>query len=141
MGILALIPALTPIVEKVLDFIPDPAEKARAQAAATQAMLDAAMQMAAAQTDIDKVEAASSSLFVAGWRPFVGWCCGGAFAYQFIAQPLLSWLANLIVVNIGGTVPILPTLDTSQLTTILLGMLGLGAMRSYDKAQGTTSGH
>lgn len=141
MAFLAALPMVTPIIEKVLDYIPDPVQKAAAAQAALQAQLDAVTQAAAQQTDIDKVEAASSSLFVAGWRPFVGWCCGGAFAYQFIAQPLLSWLANLIVVNLGGTVPILPTLDTSQLTTVLLGMLGLGAMRSYDKTQGATSGH
>jgi len=141
MGILALIPMIAPVVEKVLDYIPDPVEKAKAQAAAAQAQLDAMVQAAAAQTDINKVEAASNSVFVAGWRPFVGWCCGGAFAYQFVFQPFLGWIANLVVVNLGGTVPQLPTLDTSQLTTVLLGLLGLGAMRSYDKVQGTTKGH
>jgi hypothetical protein len=141
MAFLAALPIITPIIEKVLGFIDDPAQRAQAAQAALQAQLDAVAASAAQQTDIDKIEAASTSLFVAGWRPFVGWCCGGAFAYQFIVQPLLSWLANLIVVNIGGTVPILPTLDTGQLTTVLLGMLGLGAMRSYDKVQGTASGH
>lgn len=141
MAFLAALPILTPIIDKVLDFIPDPVARAQAQATATQAVLDATVQAAAQQTDIDKVEAASESPFVAGWRPFVGWCCGAAFAYQFVIQPALNWLAGLIVVNLGGTVPQLPTLDVGQMMPVLLGMLGLGAMRSYDKMQGTGNGH
>jgi hypothetical protein len=142
MALLAAIPALTPIIGKLIDdFIPDPTAKAQAQAQAAQAQLQAALEQSQAQTDIDKTEAASTSIFVAGWRPFVGWVCGAAFGYQFILQPLLVWLAALVASGWGGHVPAAPALDTGSLITVLMSLLGLGAMRSFDKTQGTASGH
>lgn len=91
---------------------------------------------AEAQTDIDKTEAASPSLFVAGWRPFVGWICGTAFGVQFVVGPLGSWLASLV-----GHPAQFPNLDLGTMMPLLLGMLGLGGMRTYEKIQGVNSSH
>ena len=93
------------------------------------------MQLIIAQTEINKIEASSSDRFVSGWRPFVGWVCGTALAYQFIAEPLLRFIAQ-VVFKYGGTFPVL---QLGELNTILIGLLGLGAMRSFDKTKGTSS--
>jgi hypothetical protein len=85
------------------------------------------------QVEVNKVEAANASVFVAGWRPFAGWVCGAGLAYTFILRPLLPWFVNLF----GATVPELPAIDGDALMTLLLGMLGLGGLRSFDKVKGT----
>lgn len=82
------------------------------------------------QLDANKAEAASKSTFIAGWRPFVGWTCGAAFAWSFVLQPF----ATFILAAVHHTMT-LPTLDLSTMMPVLLGMLGLGAMRSYEKVQ------
>ena len=83
-----------------------------------------------AQIEVNKVEANSNSLFVAGWRPFVGWTCGVALCYHFVLQPFLLFLLH----SFGYQVD-LPVFDMTTLTTILLGMLGLGGMRSFEKVK------
>jgi hypothetical protein len=80
-----------------------------------------------AQTEVNKVEAASSSLFVAGWRPAIGWVGAISLFYQFIGYPLMLWLP----------IDPPPQIDSSQLYPIIMGMLGIAGMRSYDKAKGT----
>lgn len=82
------------------------------------------------QIEINKIEAASTKWWVAGWRPFIGWICGFSLFYSFVFQPLLLF----IVLSYGKTMT-LPPLEMSALMTILLGMLGLGMMRSYDKGK------
>ena len=89
-----------------------------------------------AQTDTNKVEAANTSVFVAGWRPFIGWVCGSAFAWTFVAAPMVSYGAAL-----AGHPLSLPALDLSQLSPVLMGMLGLGAMRTVEKVNGIKAGH
>jgi hypothetical protein len=84
-----------------------------------------------AQIEVNKTEAVHENIFVSGWRPFIGWICGTALAYHFILQPLLAFLIN----NVGGEAN-LPTFDMQSLLTVLMGMLGLGAMRSYEKVYG-----
>jgi len=88
------------------------------------------VQQITAQIDVNKQEAASPSMFVAGWRPFVGWVCGSAFAWAFVIQPL----ANFFLTSSGHTTQ-LPTLNLSQMMPVLLGMLGLGGLRTYEKVQ------
>lgn len=83
------------------------------------------------QIKVNMEEAKSSRLFVSGWRPFVGWVCGGAFAYNYIMMPFIVWIAAWA----SGTAPVMPELDMGELTTLLFGMLGLGAMRSFDKVK------
>lgn len=77
------------------------------------------------QTKINEAEAMHRSIFVAGWRPFIGWICGIAMAYNFI-------LRDLIIFAMGKDfVP--PALQMDHLMTVLMGMLGLGAFRTYEK--------
>ena len=84
-----------------------------------------------AQIDLNKQEAAHKSMFVAGWRPFVGWTCGVALAYHFVISPILGFVLVLAGVQVS-----MPTFEFSQLSTILMGMLGLGGLRSYEKMKG-----
>lgn len=81
-----------------------------------------------AQLEVNKAEAAHASLFVAGWQPFIGWVCGVAFAYHFVLQPQFAF----VLANAGSKVE-LPAFDMSELVTVLVGMLGLGGMRTAEK--------
>jgi len=87
-----------------------------------------------AQIAVNTEEAKSSSLFVSGWRPFVGWVCGASLAYVSILDPMVRFVAKVIF-GYGGTFPVIDTTITMQ---VLFGMLGIGAMRSFDKKQGTS---
>ncbi len=90
-----------------------------------------------AQTDIDVAEARNPNIFVAGWRPAVGWVCVLGLVYQFAACPLLSWLSAMP----GVHVPIPPALDTSTLTPLLLSLLGMGSLRTVEKIKGAAGNH
>lgn len=81
------------------------------------------------QVDINKIEAAHTSLLVAGWRPFIGWICGIAFAYAAIFEPLMRFVSAVLFGYSGA----FPAIDTMLTLQILFGILGLGAMRSFDK--------
>ena len=81
-----------------------------------------------AQLEINKVEAASRSVFVSGWRPFIGWSCGAAMALNFIVFPL----ASFVLAQTGHLVE-LPTLDMSEMMPVLMGLLGLGGLRTVEK--------
>jgi hypothetical protein len=83
------------------------------------------------QTEINKIEAAHRSIFVAGWRPFIGWVCGTALLYHYIARDLLAWLITII----APSTPMPPDLAMEHLMTVLLGMLGMGALRTVEKVQ------
>lgn len=93
------------------------------------------------QLEINKTEAQSSSVFVAGWRPFIGWVGGIALAYQFVAYPLMTWVWQIAKahgwIDTGLNPP--PVLDAQELWVILTGMLGMAGLRSYDKVKGTDS--
>lgn len=115
---------------------PDKTEAAKVQAAFQLAVLQGDVQNMLAQIDTNKQEAASNSLFVAGWRPFVGWCCGGAFAYSYIVQPFMEFIFAAAGHPVG-----LPKIDLSGMTPVLLGMLGLAGMRSYEKVAGNGNGN
>ena len=127
----ALIGPVTGLLDK---FIPDADEKARiAHELATMGEKHA-QQLALAQIEVNKAEAASGSIFKGGWSPAVGWVCASAFAYHFVLQPIL-----LFVVALTGTeLPTLPEFDMSTLLPVLGGMLGIGGLRSYEKKQGLT---
>lgn len=105
------------------------------------AQLNAHVQLLTGQMQINAKEAEHQSVFVAGWRPFIGWVGGLALAYQFIFYPLLLWVWAIATLQFdipaGFEPPALPVAD--DLYTIILGMLGIGAMRSYDKKNGTAT--
>lgn len=113
---------------------PDPKDQASAEALLIKTQMDAALAQAQQQIDINKIEAGSTNIFVSGWRPFVGWACGVAFAGHFIVLPTLNWLVQLF-----GHAPITIPFDMSTLSTVLMGLLGLGAMRSVEKVAGVAS--
>lgn len=113
---------------------PDPKDQASAEALLIKTQMDAALAQAQQQIDINKIEAGSTNIFVSGWRPFVGWACGAAFAGHFIVLPALNWLVQLF-----GHAPITIPFDMDTLSTVLMGLLGLGAMRSVEKVAGVAS--
>ena len=92
------------------------------------AELNAHVQSLTGQLDINKVEAGHASIFVAGWRPFVGWCCGFALLYASILEPLMRFIATML-----GYTGTFPAIDTNTTMQVLLGMLGLVGARSYEK--------
>jgi hypothetical protein len=115
---------------KVLDkFIPDPEAKAKAE----QELRAALLEWDGNQAEVNRAEAQHASVFVAGWRPFVGWTCGAAFAYHYVLQPLFVFVAVL-----GGKTLALPAFSMEALLTVLLGLLGLGGLRTYEKFKGVT---
>jgi len=89
-----------------------------------------ANELAKGQLEVNKVEAASKSLFVAGWRPFIGWVCGVGFLSNFILIPMSNF--GLAIAESAITIPMI---DTTQMMPVLMGMLGLGAMRTVEKVQ------
>jgi hypothetical protein len=118
-------PALS-LLEKV---IPDKKQREKlAHELATMAERHA-HETALAQIEVNKIEAGSGSNFKGGWRPAIGWICGAAFAYHFVVQPLLIFL----IVTFGGEVPDLPKFEMEALMTVLLGLLGLGSLRTFEK--------
>ena len=126
---------------RIIDkFIPDPAEKLKAQQALQQmqhdeliAFLEADKAVTVGQLEINKTEAASSSPFTSGWRPFVGWTCGAGFAVQFVVGPLGEWASALAEHPVK-----FPQIDLGTMMPLLFGMLGLGAYRTAEKIQGVT---
>ena len=91
-----------------------------------------AQQPALVQSEINKVEAAHKSVFVAGWRPFIGWVCGLALLYNFVLSGIMVWALMLS----RADTPPPPVLHIDVLTTILYALLGLGGMRTFEKLQG-----
>lgn len=95
-------------------------------------MADNGIKLALAQVDVNKTEAASTNWFVAGWRPATGWICAGALGYVAIFEPIARFAAQVWFHYTGG----FPVIDTTLTMQVLLGMLGLGALRSTEKVKG-----
>ena len=95
------------------------------------AQLDADLKLAQGQIAVNQVEAAAPSVFVAGWRPFIGWVCGMALAYKFVLAPMAAF-----VLAAYGHPVVLQVLDFSEMSTVLLGMLGIGGLRTIEKIKG-----
>lgn len=87
-----------------------------------------------AQIQVNTQEAQSTSLFVSGWRPFVGWVCGFALFYVAMLYPFMQFVANMV-----GYTGKFPDIDTTITMQVLFGMLGLGGMRTYEKAKGVAA--
>lgn len=127
--------AMGPILEGILRFIPDKSARAEAKELFEQNMLSAMTSLVQGQLEINKQEAQHTSIFVAGWRPAIGWICGVALAWNFVVQPLLLWGA-WVLPEFAPDIATAPKLDTDELMTVLLGMLGLGGLRTYEKRLG-----
>jgi hypothetical protein len=113
---------------------PDPEKAAQAKLELLKLQQSGELASMTAQTDINKEEAKSSSIFVSGWRPFVGWVCGSAFALHYLLLPV----ANFILVMTGHKEVIL-SFDMQTLLTLLMGLLGLGGYRTVEKVKGVAS--
>lgn len=106
---------------------PDKTEQEKAQLAAAVALVQG-------QLEVNKAEAANPSVFVSGWRPFVGWVCGCGFGIQFVVGPLAEWGSTFY----GHQVKF-PPMDLGVMLPLLLGMLGLGGLRTAEKIQGVAA--
>jgi hypothetical protein len=98
---------------------------------AEKAQLAAAVSMVQGQLDINRVEASSSSPFTSGWRPFIGWVCGSACAWNWIGLPI----AVFACAYFGKQIQLRPA-DLTEMWPLLLGMLGLGSLRTIEKVKG-----
>ena len=124
--------AIVELGAKLLDkIIPDKDAREKAQAELIKAAQDQDLQKALGQLRVNEKEAEHPSIFVAGWRPFIGWTCGVALVYNFIVYPLLQW-----AVVVAGSDIVPPPLFSENLMELVLGMLGLGALRTYEKFKG-----
>jgi hypothetical protein len=120
MGIMAFLPVLTTVIDKIFPDA-DSANKARLE------LMNQIMTSEKEQLEVNKIEAGNQSIFVSGWRPALGWICVFAFAYTYVVQPIVNiWLTHY------GYQP-LPTFNSDELYTVLMGMLGLGGLRSIEK--------
>lgn len=124
------------LLGKVLDRAwPDPAAKAAAAQAIAELQqagefkrLDVELAQLQMQADINKAEAASGDPFASRWRPFIGWVCGVGFAWNFIGLPVARLLCDIA----GQPIAITPA-DMTEMMPVLLGLLGLGGLRTYEK--------
>lgn len=120
-GVGAVADLASTVVNKIW---PDKSEQEKQQLASALAIVQG-------QLDANKIEAASSSVWTSGWRPGVGWICVAALAMQYVARPLLSWGAAIS----GHPIPTLPGID-DNLWQLLVGLLGLGGLRTFEKING-----
>jgi hypothetical protein len=93
--------------------------------------MQAAMLVVQGQLDVNKAEAGSSSVFVAGWRPFIGWVCGAACGWNWIGLPIAK-----VGLGLAGISLELAPADLTEMLPVLMGMLGLGALRTFEKTKG-----
>ena len=124
--------AILDVAGKVIDrVIPDKAaaQKAKDELASQETKNEFSLALGQIQTNIE--EAKSPSLFVAGWRPFVGWTCGVALCYASLLEPLMRFGATVLL-NYSGKFPAIDTMLTLQ---VLLGLLGLGGLRTFEKTR------
>jgi hypothetical protein len=127
---IGLIGAILPSVMEVAGrFLPEDKEKRAAAEREIEAQLTLHLaKIDLAQLDINKTEAAHRSVFVSGWRPAIGWTCGAAMALNFLIFPL----ASFVLAQTGHLIE-LPTLDMSEMMPVLMGLLGLGGLRTVEK--------
>lgn len=123
-----------PLFARLIDLIPDPAEKARQAALIQQQLMVADAAMIQQQNAINLAEASASNLFVSGWRPAVGWVCVAGLAWQIIIAPLMTY-----AVNMTGYAPILPVLNGDWIMTIMIPLLGLGGLKTIERLNGVST--
>lgn len=134
-------PTLIPILGNLLDrILPDQKASDEAKLKMYELVqngqlkeLEADVQLATGQLDINKVEAANPNVFISGWRPFIGWICGFGCAWNWIGLPI-----GLFIAEVMGHHLVLSRADLSEMLPLLLGMLGLGGLRTYEKYKGVS---
>lgn len=123
-----LLPMVEPVITKIFALIPDPNARAKAREEFERELLSAVNQANLAQTKVDEIEAAHASVFVAGWRPFIGWVCGFGLAWAFLIQPILVWTITCFDLAFKA-----PIINSDPLYQLVLAMLGMGGMRTFEK--------
>lgn len=116
-------------------FFPDKTESEKAQMSLILTTMQNQMAMNQGQMDANKAEAANPSVFVSGWRPFIGWVCGLACAWNWLGLPITKAVLLAFHEDVSKFVPA----DLSQMFPLLLGLLGMGALRTYEKTQGVAA--
>jgi len=129
-------PAIIPLLDigsRLIDrLIPDPEKKAAAELELLKLSQEGDLKKILGQLEINAREAAHPSIFVSGWRPFVGWTCGVGLFYQAVLHNLLNWVAVMYAL------PALPAMDSELLIYVLGAMLGIAGLRTYEKKSGVT---
>ena len=128
--IATLLPAILPNIGYVVGrFLPEDKEAAeKAKREIESNLTEHLAKIDLAQLEINKAEGQHRSIFVAGWRPFLGWTCGFALAYTYVIQPMASFILGQT-----GYLIQLPEVDMALMMPVLLGMLGLGGLRTFEK--------
>jgi len=134
MGIDDIIGAGLQILNK---YIPDTNAQAAAAAELKAQMLSLSAAQDHDQAAIDQTEAGNVSVWVAGWRPAIGWVCAGALFYQYLGRPLLAF--GFSITHTGAALPAIPALD-DNLWQLVFAMLGMGGLRTFEKLKGVTTG-
>ena len=125
-------PLIGPLVNKLVDRIPDPNKRAEAKEEFERELMSAVMAAGEAQNKVNLAEAQHKSVFVAGWRPFIGWVCGIGLAWSFVLQPIAAWLFAVFMPESGTP----PQIYTDALYQLVLAMLGMGGLRTFEKLKG-----
>lgn len=126
--------AVTGVKDILGMFFPDKTQEEKDKIAQAFSLVQLQQQADATQVSVNAAEASNASLFVSGWRPAVGWCCVLAFGFKYLGGP-----AVFLVAEFFNKVITLPTIDTAEMMPILIGMLGLGGMRTLEKLNGVAS--
>ena len=131
--IASLLPSLLPAVTDIVGrFLPEDKEaRAKAERELEASLANHLAKIDIAQLEINKTEAAHRSIFVAGWRPFIGWTCGVALCYSYVLQPII-----MFIMGQTGHLVTLPQIDLAAMMPVLMGMLGLGGLRTFEKFKG-----
>lgn len=120
------------VLGKVIDRVwADPGEAAAAKLKLVELQQTGELQVILGQLNVNAVEAANQSVFVAGWRPAVGWICACGLAYKFLLAPFV-----ILTMAVIGKPITLPVLDFNEMLTLLIGMLGIGGYRTLEKIKG-----
>ena len=129
----ALLPSILPAVTNIIGrFLPEDKEaRAKAEREIEAQLSTHLAKIDLAQLGINKTEAAHRSIFVAGWRTVIGGCCGISLAWTYVLTPILQF----VLANTGHLID-LPAMDMSQMMPVLMGMLGLGGLRTFEKFKG-----
>jgi len=122
-----LVGPITKLLDKV---IPDADERSRLAFEIATLTEKQAHEIAKAQIEVNKEEATNHSLFVSGWRPAVGWICATGLATNYLFVPICNF-----VLTVNESPITVPALDLSEMMPVLLGMLGLGGLRTYEKTK------
>ena len=124
------------IGNKLIDhFFPDANQAAAAKLELLKMQQSGDLAVMTGQLEINKIEAGSTNLFVSGWRPFIGWVCGISLTYAAIIEPVSRFIAKVVFSYTAE----FPVIDTTLTLQILLGLLGLAGMRSWEKKEGVAS--